>query len=71
MEQEMSEKDIIKYLEKFGQVEILKPIKNSQGKKIARATYLVSLFMNSDVEDKKFIDFCAKHQAICQFDLFN
>ncbi len=67
----ISEKEILDYLKRFGKVDIIKPIKDRQGKVLAKDSYFLSLFMNSSVNDDKFIDFCKSNNVIVQFDLYS
>lgn len=67
---DMQDDKLIKYLEGFGKVEVIKPIKNFQGKKIAKDSYFLSLSTNSSLEDKTFLDICKKNNVILQLDVF-
>lgn len=59
------------YLSKYGKVEEIKPIKSSQGKKVAKKGYFISLYTNSSLEDSKFVEYCRKNQVIIQLDIFS
>lgn len=69
-EQGKSEQDVIKYLEKYGKVDVCKPIKAKQGSKLAKESYFLSLFTNSSLEDSKFVNFCRLNNVILQLDIF-
>lgn len=62
---------LIKFLEPYGKLSEIPPIKDKQGSKLAKSGYFLSLFSNSSVEDTKFIEVCKKNGVVIQFDIFS
>lgn len=65
-----TQEELIKYLEKYGKLDVCKPIKSKQGSKLAKESYFLSLFTNSSLEDDKFIKICKANNVILQLDIF-
>lgn len=70
-EETIGDEKLRKFLEPYGKLSEISAIKSRQGTKLAKPGYFLSLFSNSSVEDKKFIEICKKHNILVQFDIFS